>query len=520
MIESLKHFLLLSGTISRLRYLLIGITLFIVKYALDSTVASGFGRSWSPLNYLLWPDRASVLVFQLPQADQRFGLVILAFALPFIWIGVTLTLQRLRDADLPLVLVLLFFIPFVNLLFILALCLVPSSPPMVTPVPETILVRQARTVHRRVAGESSPAAFLIACVVSVAATAGLVFLSANVLESYGFGVFVAAPFIQGWLAAILYGIPRRRSVWECLVVAVTALTMAGVVLEAVAIEGLICILMAAPIALVLSVLGGLVAYAFQSRPWVNDSAPAMIIGLLVVMPSLTAAESMAAPVPAVREVRTEVIVDASPDQVWEQVIAFPPLAEPTEALFRTGIAYPQRAEIRGRGVGAVRHCVFSTGAFVEPIEVWDEPRCLAFQVTDQPPPMEELSPFHIHPPHLDNFLVSRRGQFRLESLREGRTRLEGTTWYTNRMWPADYWGVWSDFIIHRVHRRVLDHVRALAEARIGEANPEPQVASRAFLDQEVLNCVLSSLSRRDRKASWSRGPDTSFWTARSTTCRQ
>ena len=49
--------------------------------------------------------------------------------------------------------------------------------------------------------------------------------------------------------------------------------------------------------------------------------------------------------------------------------------------------------------------------------------------------MRELSPYHIHPPHLDNFLVSKRGQFLLEGLPDGKTRLEGTTWYTNRMWP-------------------------------------------------------------------------------------
>jgi hypothetical protein len=157
--------------------------------------------------------------------------------------------------------------------------------------------------------------------------------------------------------------------------------------------------------------------------------------------------------------------------VWEYVVRFPPLPEPTDPVFRTGIAYPQRAAIAGGGVGAVRYCVFSTGAFVEPIEVWDEPRCLAFRVTDQPPPMEELSPFHINLPHLDNFLVSRRGQFRLERLPDGRTRLEGTTWYTNRMWPADYWGVWSDTIIHRIHRRVLDHVRSLAEAESRGGSP-------------------------------------------------
>jgi hypothetical protein len=32
------------------------------------------------------------------------------------------------------------------------------------------------------------------------------------------------------------------------------------------------------------------------------------------------------------------------------------------------------------------------------------------------------------------------------------------------MWPADYWGVWADFIIHRIHGRVLEHVKTLAES--------------------------------------------------------
>jgi hypothetical protein len=184
---------------------------------------------------------------------------------------------------------------------------------------------------------------------------------------------------------------------------------------------------------------------------------------MLTLPALIAAEAQTPREPALRSVVTVVEVDAPPAVVWRQVVAFPPLAPPTDLVFRTGLAYPLRAEIVGTGVGAVRHCVFSTGPFVEPVTVWDEPRCLAFDVTDQPPPMEELSPFHIHPPHLDNFLVSRRGQFKLTELPGGRTRLEGTTWYTNRMWPADYWGVWSDAIIGRIHRRVLDHVRDLSE---------------------------------------------------------
>jgi hypothetical protein len=41
--------------------------------------------------------------------------------------------------------------------------------------------------------------------------------------------------------------------------------------------------------------------------------------------------------------------------------------------------------------------------------------------------------------------------------------LEGTTWYRHGLWPAEYWRWWSDAIIHRIHLRVLRHVRMLAE---------------------------------------------------------
>jgi hypothetical protein len=36
------------------------------------------------------------------------------------------------------------------------------------------------------------------------------------------------------------------------------------------------------------------------------------------------------------------------------------------------------------------------------------------------------------------------------------------------MWPAVYWDLLSDAIIHRIHGRVLTHVKTLAETPRGE----------------------------------------------------
>jgi hypothetical protein len=125
-----------------------------------------------------------------------------------------------------------------------------------------------------------------------------------------------------------------------------------------------------------------------------------------------------------------------------------------------------RAHIEGTGVGAVRHCEFSTGPFVEPITRWEPPSRLSFDVASQPRPMHEWSPYqHVNAPHLVDNMRSKRDEFRLVALPNGRTRLEGSTWYEIEMFPQLYWSQWSDLLVHRIHQRVLDHIKDLSEGK-------------------------------------------------------
>jgi hypothetical protein len=505
-----------NRTIDRVPYVLTGALFFLVKFAIDWMIATqGFGRSWSPLNYLIWPNDRVLRVFELSDPERPFSLTMLLTSLPFIWTGVILSLHRLRAAGLPLGLIVFFFVPLVNLLLFLVLAVLRTreAPPVVTlvdddsrsdaslladktpqppPLPpdairaddilpihvasrQTAIIRDVprpmrrsfeplRRVHRSIVLESNWRSGLVALALAVPLALFAVLLGAQVLQSYGFSLFVGAPFTLGMVTVLLFGFSRPKPFGPCIGVAMAAVPLAGMAILLVAFDGAICLIMAAPIAFFLAFLGAVVGYVIQSRPWLNDQAASLMLAVLIVLPALMAAESANEPAPDVRAVETEVIIDAPPFQVWPHVIAFPPLPEPDDWLFRTGVAYPQRAEIHGTGIGAVRHCVFSTGTFVEPIEVWDSPSLLRFRVTEQPEPMHEWSPYHIHPAHLDHYLCSHKGQFLLESLPDGRTRLVGTTWYSNRMWPAAYWNLWSDYIIHRIHGRVLNHIQKLAVA--------------------------------------------------------
>jgi hypothetical protein len=222
--------------------------------------------------------------------------------------------------------------------------------------------------------------------------------------------------------------------------------------------------MALPLAAALALFGSLIGFMLQQRPSFSTNTLRVVSVGFLLMPGLILLEYSSGETPPLYAVTTAVVIKAKPETVWSHVVSFSQLSPPTELMFKTGIAYPIRAEICGQGVGAVRHCVFSTGAFVEPITVWDEPRLLRFDVTSQPRSMDELSLYsNLRPPHLENYLVSQRGQFELKSLPDGTTLLEGTTWYQNRFWPAPYWHLWSDYIIHTIHGRVLQHIKSLAE---------------------------------------------------------
>jgi hypothetical protein len=285
-----------------------------------------------------------------------------------------------------------------------------------------------------------------------------------VLLKYGWGLFVALPFTMGFIAAGIHGIREQRSMAACITVAVTSVGLLGCSMLAFAIEGAICLMMAVPLAIPLAAIGGACGFFVQKRWSGEDAAPAFLAILLAFTPGVQWMEHVLARRPNVFVVRSAVDINASPEEVWKRVVAFSEIPPPHELLFRVGIAYPIRAEITGQGVGAERHCVFSTGAFVEPIQIWEEPHILKFSVTENPAPMEEWTPYrHISPPHLHGFLKSEGGQFLLTPLPNGGTRLEGTTWYQHGLWPETYWRLWSDQIIHQIHMRVLTHIRDEAE---------------------------------------------------------
>ena len=444
-----------KGQVERGFYIISGLLLFIIKWNIDRLLgAYFFDAKWMPYQYLFPGTEFAGIILELKR--EAFLLLLLGTALPFIYVGVILTVKRLRSIGIPTFLAVLFFVPFINLLFFAVLSCLPGREDS-----ETSREVDPPPFLKRLVPRAPRANFFFSIWVSVLLCLLLLLLCVQLIGSYGWGLFVGIPFVLGMSSVLFHCIHERRSFGKCMAVSSSACALCGVCILLFALEGLICLVMAMGLTVPLAILGGVVAYFMQSSYYSNRVTPVLLVALLPLM----GFEKIKAPDPVPFEVTSTIEINAPVEVVWQNVVSFSELPPVEDWLFQTGIAYPIRAEIEGSGVGAVRHCVFSTGAFVEPITIWDEPRHLRFDVTEMPEPMEEWTFYdHVHPPHLEGYFRTTQGEFRLESLPGGRTRLHGTTWYENDLWPANYWKLWSDLLIHRIHLRVLKHVGNLSEA--------------------------------------------------------
>jgi uncharacterized membrane protein YhaH (DUF805 family) len=451
--DAWKWFFTWEGRVQRRPYFLAGTILVAIKFAIDWSVAARFGEHWHIWNYFL--PILDTSFFTLGIRQPRMYAILWGIAIPFFWIGIALTLRRLRDAGRAASWVFLFFVPIANLTMFLWLSLAPEAPGASAKDSATGNVSKGTRPHGAALG------LLLAVVLGF----GLVALSSRALMEYSWGLFLGVPFLTGFVASWFLNAETPHSRADTIKVVTLSTFLIGLALLGVGFEGLLCLLMAVPLALPFSIAGGLLARNILRVRSQGPSRPTLA-ACVMVLPLFMVAEHAAKLEPPVLSVTTSITIDAPLSAVWKNVVAFPPLAPPQEWIFKAGIAYPTSAQIIGSGPGAIRYCRFSTGDFVEPITVWDENRLLAFDVSAQPPAMRELSPWKIMPPHLKhNYMRSLHGQFRLVALSDNRTLLEGTTWYQNYFWPQAYWRQWSDGIVHEIHLRVLRHVKQQAEAR-------------------------------------------------------
>ncbi len=278
---------------------------------------------------------------------------------------------------------------------------------------------------------------------------------------FGLAVFAGLPFATGVSSGVI--IRRAGGTFgQAIGASMTLIGAIILILCATAMEGIICVIMAAPIGAGLAFVGTVAGY-FLAKQRIADGTLQSAAWLSIV--ALVALEGWNPPAPLEDITSSEVVINAPASRVWAELHDIRDLPKTENLLFQFGVAHPMGTVTDGQGVGAARLCKLSTGDMPEIITVWKPGQELRFKVLSTPPSMRELGFFGqtIDAAHLHSAYASLEGGFKLTTLPDGRTRLVGESHYLLNIAPAAYWNLWTKEIVHMVQRRVLEHVKTRAE---------------------------------------------------------
>jgi hypothetical protein len=146
-------------------------------------------------------------------------------------------------------------------------------------------------------------------------------------------------------------------------------------------EGVICLIVAAPIMMAFSLMGGLIARVAFGR--IRNSPPGALSAIALPLLLIFVEGHLPSPY-EIRNVNTEIFIHAPADLVWENiksVRAIRPSELPGSWVGNIGFPRPVAAILSHEGVGGVRKASFTGGlVFTETVNRWQPEQDLAFSI--------------------------------------------------------------------------------------------------------------------------------------------
>ena len=441
------------GRIGRLPYALASVAVFFSQHLVTWGLLRTQNAALIPdLWFAFVPLRALVVQANLP---SPLLLVAFGYLLIVAWMLAALAYQRAADADINEWIAAAAFAPFLQVP-IVAYLSYPQTAATATAQP-----READDSRFHLPG------FAYGVVACTGVTIAAVALSTLLFSSYGVGIFLIAPFVIGAITAYLMNFRSDLGARNTNLLLAAATGMAAIGLVAAALEGIVCIILIAPLAFGLAVLGGMMGRAIANS---TQRPPRQMLMGFAVLPLMFALEAVLPPETSF-ETRETITVSAPPAVVWGSLLRMDTIEEPAALPFRLGVAHPIRGEVVGEGIGAVRRGEFSTGIAIERVTEWVPNRTLAFVVEQDVPSMRELSPYHhVHAPHSTGYFRTVLTRFDLLPEPDGGTQIIEHTSHQLRLDPVLYWLPMVRWIVHMNNSRVLRHVKHQAETAAAAAS--------------------------------------------------
>jgi hypothetical protein len=323
----------LQGEIAPLHYAALAPALILSQHL---AVALAFAVAGAELGYdaEFWALPLRRLA-SLPGLSAWAAALAFAFSLAISWQLALLSFRRASRSGGGHVVAALAAVPGLQVLAVAVLALIPPRSAAQEPEPELEPAFDDReAVGHVIQGTVAGMAIIVFAVLISAVTFG----------AYGWGLFVMTPFLVGVTTAYL---ANRRTALEpgrTLQVVLNAAALGAAALVAVALEGIVCILMAAPLGAAAAAAGGAVGRAAalaghrRGRPLLS----------LAVLPALFALDGTMPPAVAIATDES-IEISAPPSAVWDALTSDDPIAVTPGMVAQAGLAYPVRGRLLGKG---------------------------------------------------------------------------------------------------------------------------------------------------------------------------
>jgi len=288
----------------------------------------------------------------------------------------------------------------------------------------------------------------------------------KIFRTVTLGFVLLAPFAMGFITVFVIERRQAQPIWTWFlypwIPVLGGVAGAGVMLW----EGLICIAMFIPIALVASILGGVAAGLIGRMVRSRASRNASLVCVACLPLLITPFERQLFSQRDLRSVENVIDIKASPSIVWRNIERVPAIraSELKPSWSHTiGFPNPVEATLSKEGVGGVRNATFEGGVlFIETVNIWEPEHHLGFSIkaqTDQIPKTTLDEHVTIGGQYFDVL----HGDYETEPLPNGTTRLHLRSLHrvsTDLNWYAH---IWKDAIMGDLQGRILHVIRDRSE---------------------------------------------------------
>ncbi len=407
-----------ENELSPLKYIMLAIFLIGAQYIF---VIASYAYANSKLIFDIWfwlfPNR---VLAQLPNISPIHAAV--GFALTLISIGLLalFSYQRANWSSRGHYLASFAMLPTIQIIVVISLAILPKFKELDVDVEDN---------------KSGASHIIIGLFAGAAIIIIAVAISALTLGAYGWGLFVMTPFLSGMVTAYLTNRGRDLSAAKSLNVVIMSGLLGCFGLLMLALEGLMCIILAAPLAALMAVIGGSLGrgYAIEKNKFGNPLYSIAALPLLFMLESVIPPE-----LPISSEHHIE--IQATSQNIWDVIANDHNNDKPNFLIDVSGLAYPIKIDFLNEGVGSEVKGYFSTGQSKAVITEWQPNRLLTIKMIKQPPAMEEMSPYRdVHAPHLNGYFDTQETKFKITPLANGNSRLSVYSQHKLRIDPSFYW---------------------------------------------------------------------------------